>query len=522
MTEYHSVKAFAREEPRIELIEAMLRSILEVVELESEGQPVKVDGFRLRDLEQWRTAPEDSLQLNLGSFSTACNCHCRFCYEDGNPPGLFEKEPRFLSLSEARTRGRYLRDGCGLPPESKGFFEPLANPDFLTLLELIREHDPGQLIDVTTNGALLDEVLIGRLAELAPVYVNVSLISAAEGTRRRIMGDPRSAQAVRAIKLLRERELPFMGTLVPWPEQGLDDVEDTIRYLDEHQARFIRISMPGLTRHHPRYRRGVIEEWAPRVRERVLAVRERVATPVLISPFAHVTDSFAPVVEGVIPASPAAVAGISIGDRIVSVGDRRVVSRAHANSLLDRASPHGEVTLVVQRGDEEREVTLRDPAPGAGAYPYQPRGYGRLDFIGMRFGLCLPGSFHLQYAKQIHTAIRERGARRVLVLASSFYADLVRGLLEQLPLPEGTSLEVLAPENRFFGGDVSIGDLWMLEDVAAAVRDEVHEERRPDLVILPGSFLSRWGRDLLGVPYTELSRALGIDVALVECERILL
>jgi hypothetical protein len=120
MTEYHSVQAFAREEPRVELIESMLRSLLSLVELEYQGEPVQVDGFRFRDPEQWRTANESSLQQNLGSLSTVCNCHCRFCYEDGNPPGLFEKEPRFVGMQEARTRARYLRDGRGLPRESKG------------------------------------------------------------------------------------------------------------------------------------------------------------------------------------------------------------------------------------------------------------------------------------------------------------------------------------------------------------------------------------------------------------------
>ena len=97
---------------------------------------------------------EASLQTNLGS-STACNCKCAFCYEDGNPKDLFETQPRFVGLPEARTRLRYLYDGKGLFRESKGFFEPLTNPDFIALLGLIREHEPEHVIDVTTNGALL-------------------------------------------------------------------------------------------------------------------------------------------------------------------------------------------------------------------------------------------------------------------------------------------------------------------------------------------------------------------------------
>ena len=128
MVEFHSINAFAREEPRVELIEDMLKSILSVVDLEFEGRPVQVDGFRLRDPKHWRTVPETSLQQNLGSFSTACNCKCTFCYEDGNPEGLFERQPRFVSLAEAETRQRHFHDGKGVMRESKCFFEPLANP----------------------------------------------------------------------------------------------------------------------------------------------------------------------------------------------------------------------------------------------------------------------------------------------------------------------------------------------------------------------------------------------------------
>ena len=66
MTEFHTTKAFIREEPRIQLVESLLRSLLDVVDLEFEGQPVRVDGFRLRNLDDWRTVHETSLQQNLG------------------------------------------------------------------------------------------------------------------------------------------------------------------------------------------------------------------------------------------------------------------------------------------------------------------------------------------------------------------------------------------------------------------------------------------------------------------------
>lgn len=522
MTEYHSIKAFAREEPRVELIAEMLQSILSVVELEFEGEPVRVDGFRLRDLDAWRTAPEVSLEQNLGSLSTRCNCSCTFCYEDGNPPGLFEREPRFVSAKEALTRRRYLHDGRGLPRESKGFFEPLTNPDFLELFRIVRDSEPDHVLDVTTNGALLSEDVLAALAELKPVYVNVSLISSDEPTRRRVMGDRRAGTAISAIQMMSEFGIPFMGTLVPSPDQSLDDIQATLEYLDEQHARLIRVAMPGLSRFHPRYREGELEEWVPLVRDRVLETRDRLPTPVIVSPYTHVTSSIDAVVEGSVRSSPAAAAGLTTGDRVVAVDGRGVVSRAHAASLLDRASERRTVELEIERDGGRSMVRLDEPPEGADVYPYRPQGYPSLDFAGMRFGLVLPGSFHLQWVKQIHSAIHASKARFVVVVVSRYFEGLLEELLSDLPLPEGCVVRLLTPRNRYFGGTVDVGDLWVLEDIAEATKQLAARDGMPDLLVLPDSFLSRWGRDLLGVPYTELATALGIEVALVHCERIVL
>ena len=125
-----------------------------------------------------------------------------------------------------------MRDGKGLLRETKSFFEPLTNPDFLALLELIREHDPHQVIDVTTNGAALTSEMVRRLAELKPAYVNLSLISSDEPTVDASWETERSATAIEAIECLQAHEIPFMGTLVPMPQQAFQDVSETIEYLD--------------------------------------------------------------------------------------------------------------------------------------------------------------------------------------------------------------------------------------------------------------------------------------------------
>ncbi len=520
--EYHTTRAFAREEPRIELVEAMLKSVLAVAELECEGHPVRVDGFRLRDAEDWRTVREATLQQNLGSLSAACNCHCTFCYEDGNPDGLFENEPRFVSLQEASARSALVHDGRGLMRETKSFFEPLANPRFVDLLRVIRAHDPDQVIDITTNGARLSADLVAQLAELQPVYVNVSLISANVSARRRLMRDPNPRTAIEAIKHLREYEVPFMGTLVPMPDQGLEDVTETIEYLDAYDARLIRAAPPGLSRHHPENRPGLIEDWTPTLIEHVLRLREHLTTPVILSPFGSASTSVEPIVEGVIRNSPAASAGASPGDQVATVNGKRTVSRAHASALLRRAMRKGVVEVELQHGSETLALRLEEPEIEVDAYPHKPRGYRPLDFAGMSFGLILPGSFHLEYIRQIHAAMVGRGAQRGLVIASTFYRELVENLLRELPLPAAASLEVIVPANEFFGGSVNVGDLWVLDDIERAVRRYTADSGKPDLILMPSSFLSRWGRDLRGVPYTEMEARLGIDVVLVKCERVVM
>ena len=522
MTEFHAPRAFAREEPRVELIDRLLGSLLKAVQLEFEGRPVEVDGFRLRDPEQWRTARETSLQQNLGSLSTVCNCSCTFCYEDGNPEDLFVRQPRFVSLAEAKTRRLHLHDGRGMFRESKGFFEPLTNPDLLSILRLVREADPGTIIDMTTNGAALTQEMIASLAELHPVMINVSGISADPAVRKALVHDHRSTTAIEAVALLQQAQVPFMGTVVPMPEQGLDDLETTIRFYEAHEARVIRVSVPAFSGVHPRYEAGAMEEWRPLLFERVELLRERLETPILVSPFAHLSTNIMPTIEGVIRRSPAAQSGLRLGDRLVTIDGKMVVSRAHAESLLRQGAERGAIDVTLARGSEALETRLEEPSFEVDAYPYKPSGYQPLHVPGLHFGICMPGSFHLQYLRQIHDLVVERAVRRALVVASAFYRDLVADLVGQLPLPVGSEVELVTPENRFFGGDVTVGDLWVLDDIEAAARPYFRADQPPDLLILPDSFLSHWGRDLRGVPYTELEERLGIDIALVSCERIML
>jgi hypothetical protein len=79
------------------------------------------------------------------------------------------------------------------------------------------------------------------------------------------------------------------------------------------------------------------------------------------------------------------------------------------------------------------------------------------------------------------------------------------------------------PENRYFGGNIILGDLLVVQDFIDHIRDYLARGNpRPDLVVIPSTpfGLGAWRRDLTGRPYMDIERATGVPVALLECERI--
>jgi serine protease Do len=107
-------------------------------------------------------------------------------------------------------------------------------------------------------------------------------------------------------------------------------------------------------------------------------------------------------VASVIPHSPADRAGVRVGDRLVSLGERPVAGAEALQGALDALAGGQEVTLVLQRDDEplQLEVKLADwarqpvvaagmtlvPAPGSGGEVVAVRPRSRAERAGMQVG----------------------------------------------------------------------------------------------------------------------------------------
>ena len=130
--------------------------------------------------------------------------------------------------------------------------------------------------------------------------------------------------------------------------------------------------------------------------------------------------------------------------------------------------------------------------------------------------------FRLSVLEDLQALITARGARRVLFLSSALVQPVFEQTLQESSLFGGIQIQVRIPSNRFFGGNIFMGDLLVVQDFIEAIREYLQQEPPPDLVVIPSSpfALGGWGRDLTGRVYTDIARAVHLPVALLHCEPI--
>ena len=180
------------------------------------GDPVRIDGFRLRGLDQWSHYPVESLGDNIGSISSYCNCDCEFCFEKNVSRTDLSLGRTQLTRCEVETRVRHYRPASrtGLIPSSRFSLEPFANPRCLELLERVHEVASDEVLFFTTNGSFLTEETVARLASLQPIMIALSLNAGSIDARKRTMRDNLAGgdeTALRALPLLKQHGIPYGG-----------------------------------------------------------------------------------------------------------------------------------------------------------------------------------------------------------------------------------------------------------------------------------------------------------------------
>ena len=527
-TAHQSIRNAELYEPRIPHIKRILESLLSVITLESNGKPVKVDGFRLKDLNQWLVPSAGDPAEVFDHLATRCDCDCSFCYLRGNPPSLALDQPRRKSEEEwqqARTRLKYFspQGKRSLFPTLGSPYEILSHPRALELLRELRAKT-NRPFRLSTNGNRLTAEFIRNLSALKPVYLYLSLNSSSPARRKEIMGTRNPEAAIHALPLLKEQGIPFAVIIVPWPfpskEEMLSDLQETVAYAHRHDAHLVEVSLPGYSQYFSNSTLFDLEEVWSSVVSAIHFLRRGINTPLLIKPSLfdetkHEEKYNLPKVVGAVRNSPAANAGLKVGDLILSVGGLKVSSRPQARDLLHlhHQNRNPSVALFLQRAKEIIEIAL--PLDRFG-YPYAPETDHHLGIIFMGAG------FRPSVLEDLKALITAHGAKRVLLLSSRLVKPVFQQLLQESALFGGLRIEVEVPQNRYFGGNIMMGDLLVVQDLIEAIREYLKKNAPPDLVVIPSSpfSLGQWRRDLEGRVYTDIQRAVGLPVDLLDCEPI--
>jgi hypothetical protein len=515
-------------EPRIPHIKRVLESILSVVDVESEGRPVKIDGFRLKNLADWLIPSAGDPAEIIDHLASRCDCRCSFCYLLGNPPSLALEQPERPAaeeLEEARTRLKHFspRGKKALFPTMGSPYEILSHPHALDLLAELRPKTD-RPFRLSTNGNHLTRPFIERISSLKPIYLYLSLNSSTPSRRRKIMGMQSPEVAIQSLPLLKEAGIPYAVVIVPWPfpnlEEMLADLEQTIAYADENDAHLVEVSLPGYSQYFsPKEIFNLDEAWSSVV-VKVCSRRRENQTPLLVKPSLyeetlHETRFNLPTLVGTVKNSPAAFAGLKPGDLLLSIGGLKVSSRPLARDLLhlhhQNSTPS--VSLSFRRGKEVIEVKLQADRHG---YPYTEKTDHHLGMIFLGAG------FRPSVLEDLKSLILAHGAKRVLFLSSRLVKPVFQQLMQESALFGAVQIQVEVPQNRFFGGNIFMGDLLVVQDFIDVIREYLEQNPPPDLIVIPSTpfSLGQWKRDLTGRVYSDIERAVGIPVALLECEPI--
>ncbi len=515
-------------EPRISFIANQLESLLSLVELEYQGKPIQVDGFRLRNLDDWVDFHAGNPADLLLHVASRCDCDCVFCYNKGSVDAFDwpERSPD-QELDEVLTRLRYYqpRSGRGLFPSFGGPREPLLHPHILTLLKELRART-NQTLRICTNGTQLDRNMVSALAQLFPIYLDVSLNSSSPQRRCSLMNDPQPETAIYSLKLLRDHGIPFTTTIVAWPfpslEETLDDLRRTAAYAGECLTALVQVNLPGYSRFFSEQELFDTEKvWG----EIVLCVRElrqELNCPVVIRPSLfeeNLTKEKKNQAEiiGVVRNSPMERGGLRQGDIILRINGFAVKNRPQARDLLQMAQEAEVANMPVTVSRNGKVLDLLINAADS-EYPFTIK-------TGTHLGAVFIGTgFREDYLQRLKTLICSRDSRNTLLLTSKLVRPTLEQLLKENPhyLPSGHRLHIGVPENRFFGGNIILGDLLVVQDFIDFIQAYLQEGKRPDLVVIPSSpfHLNGWGRDLTGRVYLDIERETEIPVALLECDTI--
>lgn len=518
-------------EARLELIHKTLQSIMDVVNIyDIEGNIRRSYGFKLKNLEDWVTDSKiDPYHGNiewdvLKYLSQQCAVECEFCLHKSDPPEYYTNSCKWEgNLNEIEERVKYFEPSMREALFSEftyGSYEKISHPKFFDILDKVR--NKSQLpIMILTNGRELDDEKIYQLKKYWPAAVLISLNSTSEEVRREAMNDSNPYDSIKTLKTLKKEEVPFIVSLTHWYKSSLEELSETIEYVDKYSPCLIRINLEGYSKYHPLYRHyNLIDHWNKIVKA-VRKVREKIETPIVFQPVLYEEtlndEELTPIVKGVTKNSPAYFSRLKQGDTILKISNKSVTYRKTVKDVLyflqDKTD---KISLEIKRGNEKIQVEISKKPD---LYPYF-KFYEELG-MGYPWGIVLADSLDPLAMKDFFSIIKEY--RNVLLLTSYLVKSSFKKMFDIMNenIKIQTEVHVAIPKNGFLGEELIIGDLLTVDDFIVCVKEWINNNKIiPETIIIPSTPFSVWGKDITGKSLRHIQRELEIPVKILKTDKI--
>jgi len=541
LQDLHSVRRF---EPRIDYIARELKTIFDFTHVFVEEDEAPVTSFALNDLRDWLVNVDSDPSLNdpytsiLQYLSWSCHASCKFCLHKNDPEGYWTKSGNWKkTMDEIMTRLKYYTPNkqALFKTQDYNFFDVLSHPNIIEILRQTRKKTK-RVIQFTTNGDVLTSDFIEDLLEFKPLFFMISLNSANPLIRKQLMNNKSPETAIRCLPLLKKNHIPYSVSIVPWYENSLDDLTETLLYADRNDVYLIRINLDAYSNDFSgenlqELQNNRIECWT-NVIECVRSLRKKVQTPIIFQPSLFEENLYdevgcEPVITGVIKNSPAQRCGIRYGDRIVQIDNFIVPFKTLASNILKayQLSNITEFVFKYKRGNQYHIVKIKEdftPINNEASYPHFTRfpddHNGPNPFYP--YGILLQETLNPTYLWDIENIIAEHAAKNVLFLSSFLLKPTFSKVIQDTGFlkEQNVNFWIDVPQNKhFLGGSFVVGDLLVVDDFIECINNQ----KRPiDLVIIPSTPFGRWGRDISGKTYKEIERETGIPVELLGCKII--